>query len=408
MKRMSTALAIVLVATLGATASPVLAKDDKKAAAPAGKPSKGAGKILSELQALDGKKDWAALKAKIPEAEAVQGRNSFDNYFIGFMKYKAGIGLPDDALTQAGLEVLSTSEFTAADQKPSIYRSLLALADKAKDSAKAKVYAEQYLALAPDDVNVLGYVGQQALRAKDYPSAEKYLLQAIKVQEAKGQPADEDYYTMLASLREQSKSPAKVEAYKLLAKNYPSGRNWAYLLEDFQTRSNLNGRTGIDLFRLMSVSGALLSGGSVIEAAQVALDAGVPGDAKAIIARARATSALGDRTGDAAAIEKTATASIAADDPAAKQEAGAKTPDRLALVGQLYLSLGNYPKAAEVLKNALAKGVRNKEDATIRLGIAQLMGGDAAAAKATWAGVTGDPKLVELASLWSLYADVKK
>lgn len=402
-----TAFTLLLAASALAVSAPVLAKDAKAAAAPSGKPSKGMNKIAVEIQKIAAAKDWAGLKAKLVEAEAVPDRNSFDNYFISQYRYNTGIELKDDALTMAGLEGMSNSEFIAAEQKPQILRNLLAMSDKAKDYTKARSYAERYLQLVPDDANVQVYVAEQMQKAKDYTGADARFMQLIKAGEAAGKPAEEYVYLKMVIGREASKSPGFPAALEMLVNQYPTARNWAYLLQNFQGRYDMSGRTAIDLYRLMHATGALTNFGYVNEAVVGALDAGVPGDARTFLATAQAAGLLANNKADAAQLLKSATSSIAADEPAAKQEAAATTVERLASVGQLYLSLGNYAKASEVFTKALAKGVRNKNETLIRNGIAKLMLNDAAGAKASWVGVSGDAKLTELAKLWTLYANKK-
>jgi tetratricopeptide (TPR) repeat protein len=407
-KRAAITLMLATSAIAVAFTSPVIAKDKKEKAAPSGKPSKGMTKLAIEIQALATAKDWPAVKAKLVEAEAVPGRNSFDTYFISQYRYNAGLETKDDALLQSGLEGMVVSEFVAADQKPKILRNLLAMADKAKDTTKARAYAEQYLQLAPDDVNIQVYVIEQMQKAKDYAGADARLMQMIKAGEAAGKPAEEYVYLRMVIGREQSKSPTFADGLVMLVTRYPTDRNWSFLLENFQTRTGMIGRTAIDLFRLMNVTGGLKSSGAVVDATQTALDAGVPGDARLFLEKAQAAGLMTDRKAEAAQLSKAAATAIATDEPAAKQEAAANTGDRLASVGQLYLSLGNYAKAGDVYTKALAKGVRNKNETLIRMGIAKLMGGDAAAAKTAWASVVGDAKLVELAKYWTLHADTKQ
>jgi tetratricopeptide (TPR) repeat protein len=402
-----TAFTLLLAASVLAVNAPVLAKDTKAAAAPSGKPSKGMNKIAVEIQKVAAAKDWPALKAKLAEAEAIPDRNSFDNYFISQYRFNAGLELKDDALAMAGLEGMSDSEFVVADQKIKILRNLLAMSDNAKNYTKARGYAERYLQLVPDDTNVQVYVAEQMQKSKDYAGADIKLMQLIKAGESAGKPADENVYLRMVIGRETSKSPGFPAALEMLVSQYPTARNWTYMLQNFQNRHDMSGRSAIDLFRLMNVTGALASFGSVTEASVSALDAGVPGDARTFLNKAQAAGLLADHKADATQLLKSATLAIAADEPAAKQETAATTVERLASVGQLYLSLGNYAKASDIFTRALAKGVRNKNETLIRNGIAKLMQGDAAGAKASWVGVSGDAKLAELAKLWTLYADKK-
>jgi tetratricopeptide (TPR) repeat protein len=403
-------LAVSAIAMSAVTSAPVLAKepkDAKAAAAPTGKPSKGMLKTAIEIQKLATAKDWAGVKAQLAVAEAIPDRSSYDNFFISQYRYNLGLELKDDALAIAGLDGMSASEFIAAEQKPKILRSLLALSDKSKDTTKALGYAERYLQLVPSDTDVQIYVADQMLKAKNFVGADAKFLQLIKAAEASGKPAEEVLYLKMVIGREQSKAANFPDGLVMLVSQYPTGRNWNFLLENFQTRTSMIGRQAIDLFRLMNATGSLQSPGGVIDATQTALDAGVPGDAKAFLAKADAAGVMADRKSDLTQYNKTVSALLASDEPAAKQETAATTGDRLASVGQLYLSLGNYAKATDVFTKALTKGVRNKNETLIRAGIAKLMGGDAVGAKTNWASVTGDAKLAELAKYWALYADKK-
>jgi Tfp pilus assembly protein PilF len=405
-----TALTLMLAVSAIAMSAPVLAKeskDAKTATTPTGKPSKGMLKTAVEIQKLATAKDWAGLQTQLTAAEAIPDRNSYDNYFISQYRYNLGLELKDDAMAMAGLDGMAASEFVPADQKIKILRNLIALSDKEKNPTKARGYADRYLQLVPDDANIQVYVAEQMLKAKDYAGADAKFMQLIKAGEAAGKPAEEYVYLKMVIGREQSKAANFPDGLVMLVSQYPTGRNWNFLLENFQTRTSMIGRQAIDLFRLMNVTGSLKSAGSVVDAAQTALDAGVPGDAKAFLVKAEAAGVMADRKAESAQLNKTASASLASDEPAAKQEAAATTGDRLASVGQLYLSLGNYAKANDVFGKALAKGVRNKNETLIRAGIAKLIGGDAVAAKTTWANVAGEAKLVELAKYWTLYADKK-
>ena len=81
----------------------------------------------------------------------------------------------------------------------------------------------------------------------------------------------------------------------------------------------------------------------------------------------------------------------------------------IAVLGEAYLTYGEYEKAAEVLQTALDKGVGDagKADVTrLHLGIAQLRMGNKDAARATWAAVKADNGATELAQSWILISKV--
>jgi tetratricopeptide (TPR) repeat protein len=217
------------------------------------------------------------------------------------------------------------------------------------------------------------------------------------------------YYKAVAETLQKQKSPKLGLALQDLIRFYPTTENWKYMLEDFQVRSRMIDRSGLDLFRLMVATGTASSNNEIMEAAQIAFDAGVPWETKAWISSGLSNGKVTKDAGSADLLRR-AESAIASEEPIAKQEARAipeKVGNQDVGVGQVYLSQGNYAKAIDAFKRALTKTPRLKTETTIRLGIAQAMSGDKAAARATLATVTGDPKLVELAQLWALYAEVK-
>ena len=90
---------------------------------------------------------------------------------------------------------------------------------------------------------------------------------------------------------------------------------------------------------------------------------------------------------------------------AAKAEAGITGQDDV-LVGQMYLSFGQYEQAIEALKAGISKGgVGDLNEAQISIGIAYLRQGNKELANQAFRAVVRDSKWGTLAELWTLRMD---
>jgi hypothetical protein len=76
---------------------------------------------------------------------------------------------------------------------------------------------------------------------------------------------------------------------------------------------------------------------------------------------------------------------------------------QLVEVGENYMGLGDYKKAAEVIKKGIDKGQMKPEEAALaqlRLGIAQYRAGQKDAARQTWQAIKADNGAESLARAW--------
>ncbi len=144
--------------------------------------------------------------------------------------------------------------------------------------------------------------------------------------------------------------------------------------------------------------------------AQLALQAGVPAEAKKIVERGFASGALG--TGAEAerhqrlralALKQDADSSATIATRAA-DAAAAKDGNALVQAGWVYVSMGEADKGIALIEQGIAKGgLKRPDDARLRLGMAQLQSGQAKAkAAATLRSVQGSDGSADIARLWLL------
>lgn len=380
--------------------------EKKQAAAKQPKPSKKVHKPLVEAQKLVEAKDFANAKTKIAELEAMSDLTEDDRYFIASLKYNTGQGLNDNAMVESALEQMATNSFTA--DKDKIQRALMSLALQQENHPKAIERAKTLLAANPNDASLMMDLGRIYYMTDDYNNALASLKQGIETAKKNGQQPDETSYKLVAQAALQAKNNAEVmSAMKALVSAYPSATNWRDTLVLFRDQAGLTDPIILDSYRLQWVNNALSGERDYIEMAELALKRGLPGEAKAVLEKGTSTNVFAKAKALATELLTTSRNRSAADQkelPALEKEARtAKTGDMAAsTVGQAYLSYGNFPKAVEFYKLGLQKGVKNRDEANLQLGMALIGAGQVQEASAAFAEVKGSLK--QLADLWAVHA----
>ncbi len=181
----------------------------------------------------------------------------------------------------------------------------------------------------------------------------------------------------------------------------PTPNRWRALLIDMKS-SPMSRDAKLGLYHLMRETGTLTNANDVQEFAKVAIVAGQPGVASDVVKAAGAsnvvslTDAMTARLVDAGDKRQSAAMAQAA--------AQAKSPATALAAGNAYLGAGLYPQAIAAFTTA-QKG-SNPAEAALFKGIAQVRGGNVAAARATFGTVPQGP-LSEVAGLWQLYTTTK-
>jgi hypothetical protein len=403
-------------ALISGTATTVVAKEKKAEAPKGGKLSKEAQKLLAEVDKALKASDFATAKTNLLAADALPSKNAYDSWLISQFMFDVGKKTNDPAMTNNAFERMATSEYLPKEyvagtiNERTVLQTLFGNEYNAKNYAKAMMWGDKYLAVNPADGAFTSDMARIALITKNFAKAEDYTLKSLAASKTAGQKPSEFQYASLAEIYQTSKSPKFVPALRDLITAYPTSKNWRYILEDFQLRSKMTDKSSIDLYRLMYATGVLDSQADILEYAFTAFDGGVLTEAQRVIEQNMASGKIGKGNAEAMDTLKRSKTALSTDDPLAKQEvraAAAKTGDSDVFVGNSYLGAANYPKAIELLKRGIGKGTKATASATVKLGIAQLMSGDKASAKTTFASVAGDAKQTELAVLWSLYTDVK-
>ena len=167
--------------------------------------------------------------------------------------------------------------------------------------------------------------------------------------------------------------------------------------------------------RLKLATGSLTKTDEFMEMSQLALQAGLPTEGKAIVDKGFAAGVLGtgaeagrhQRLRDLA--NKQEVDGKAAIDQRATAAAANKDGNELVQIGYAYASMGQADKGISLIEQGIAKGgLKRPEDAKLRLGLAMLQAGkNKAKAVQVLRSVQGADGAADLGKLWALQANTQ-
>ncbi len=368
------------------------------------------GKPLQKAEALAGQKQFPEALAQINIAEAAKNKTPNESFVIAEMRasiaqqsgdYKAAIAA-DDALLRSGKVPVAEQQKLLMAEASSAYQL--------RDYSQTITAIQRYYQAGGNLPVMQQFLIQCYFLLKDYPHAAAAQSAQIEAEIKAGQAPPEAQLQLLANCQLQMNDHAGLTRTMVrLVTYYPKPDYWAQLMHGLRANPNVPDRLQYDIDRLRLEVGLLTSTGDFMDMAELAVQAGLPVQALAVMNKGYATGALG-RDAQAprearlkALVEKTIAdkkASIAADEASARTMKGG---DALLNVGYSYVDLGQTQKGITLMQEAIAKGgLAAPEDATLHLALAYLTTGDKATAIRTLQTVNGTDGAADLAHLWQL------
>lgn len=408
------ALVAVLAAgvTVTAVATPAVAqkKKDKDAGAPQLNLSEAIRKPISEAQTAIAAKDNTTAMAKIAEAEAI-AKTDDDRYVVNALRLPIVAQGQDQNALLPILDALISNPKTPQTDLPRYNYFRGAIPFQNKKYADALPYLTKARDLGYQDQNLALQIAQSMVETGNVQGGVAEIDKAIKAEEAAGRKAPQDWYNYAIGKLYTSGQKAETATWlQRSVKAYPTTENWRKVIlvyRDQKGGTPLDRSQRLDLYRLMRATKALADQSDYLEYADLAYQAGLPYETKAVIEEGKATGKIPAANGTATRLLADAQAAIKADTPLATIEKQASTGSgKVAMsAGDVNLALGNYAKAAEFYKLALSKGGVDASEANLRLGQALTQGGDKAGARTAFQAVTATPRN-EIAGFWTNWMDL--
>jgi TolA-binding protein len=307
------------------------------------------------------------------------------------------------------------SQYVAASEKPKRIRQLIQIHYTLKNYDKVLSLGDRAVKENFADDEILTWMGQAYFLKGDYKNAARFIDNQVQAQIKAGKKPKEQMLNLVQNACiKTDDSGCLQKVYERLVTYYPKPQYWQNLMSAMyrqQETSGPNDMQQLQVYRLASAVNVLSKPSDYTEYAQLALDAGSPGEAQAVLEKGFANKIFveqrdvqrNQRLLDAA--KKAAAAGQAALPKADADAQASKTGDKDVSVGVAYLGFQEFDKAATAIQRGLGKpGVSNTANAQLLLGIAQLGAGKKDEARKSFRAVKGNPTLERLANLWTLHA----
>ncbi len=352
--------------------------------------------------------------AKVREADGAANKTAAETLQIERMRAAAAQRAGDNATAIQALEsvygkVSGAEQGQVAEQIASAYAA-------AKDNAKASQWVQKAQAAGNGSATLRQLQAYLQGSSGDYGAIAKEAAAAVNAAEQAGRRPDEGDLLRLADAQSRTGITAgQAATLEKLLFTHPKKEYWAIYLARLPRKSGFSERFALDVMRLKLATGSLTKSDEFMEMSQLALQAGLPTEGKAIVDKGFAAGVLGtgaeagrhQRLRDLAnKQEAEAKASI---DQRATAAAAVKDGNDLVQIGYTYASMGQADKGITLIEQGMAKGgLKRPEDAKLRLGLAMLQAGkNKAKAVQVLRSVQGSDGAADLGRLWALQANAQ-
>lgn len=364
---------------------------------------------LQSVQTLlgTGKAQEARLTLRDVE-QKVLDRTPYENYLFQRLKAAAAVALSDDTTAAAATQEALATGKASVEERRTLLAQLTGFALKLKDNDAALKWALAHLEAGGTDENVRAALVRAALGKGDCKPAVEQLAFLIEAAEKRGEkPAEAQLRAAVACQAKLGNDEGYYLGLERLLGHHPRKEYWADLIARLQRRAGFSDRLLLDTFRLMHRVGAMEDADDFMSAAQLAVLAALPGEARAFLQAGFEVGVLGKGPGAQAQRDLLARATRESEadkaqlDESEKQAAAAADGRRAFQLGQAALSYGQPDRAVRLMEQGLAKGIsRHSQDARLHLAIALSAVGRVADARRQLAELPSQDGLAELGRLW--------
>jgi hypothetical protein len=367
-----------------------------------GKPLQAASDLLKA-----GKAREALAEAR--KADAVPGKTATEQLVIDRMKGAAAQRVGDTATTIAAFE--SVYEKAGGAEKAQMAEQVAFAYSQQKNNAKASEWVAKARAAGANSASLNQLAAFLQGASGDYSQIQRDAQAAVAAAEKDGRrPGEDDLLRLADAARRTNNNAVYSNTLEKLVIYYPKKDYWSAHLASIQRKPGFSDRLALDVQRLKLANGLMTKADEYMELAQLALQAGLPVEAKTIVDKGYAAGVLG--TGEQAArhqrlkdlVLKSEAESAAGLAKNAADAATFKDGNEMVKVGTVYASMGQHDKAVQLIEQGIAKGnLKRPDDAKLRLALA-LAGNPKTKAKGlqTLRSVGGTDGTADIARLYAV------
>lgn len=340
------------------------------------------GKPLQEAVSLAKSGNYTAAYAKVKQAEAVGGLSAEESKGVNQMKeYLASV-----SKGQVGTDT-STGALAKfnADWNGRKYRDVIADEDLLRQRGVLSGTAQVVIAQAYENLG-------------DYKGCMRY------ADSHAGAGAEMIKRGMLCAFKDGNDAAALDLALKLVAQS-STPENWGQLLKQAEHMKQLSDPQTLDIYRLKLLTGNLKGADEYFMLSQMLIAARIMNEGAATVDKGVQAKLLVDQRAQrlAAMAKQNAAAETAGIGKALADAKKQKTGDDLIKVGEQLTGMGRYADAVGALQAGIAKGVKDSDNAQVRLAVALFNNKQKPQALAALAKVGKTPNGKTIAKMWELY-----
>ena len=366
------------------------------------------GKPLQAAQALVKQRKGREALAEVAKAEAVPNRTAYENFLIQQMRGSAAVAAGDNEAAIRAFEAVLGSGRVSGREATSMVQAVAVAYYQKRDYAASAKWTQRYFREGGGDPAMRTVLLQSYYLGNDCNSVQKMLGGE---ENASKRSSEEELQILANCYLRQKDNTGYVNTIEKLVVHYPKKEYWTDLLARVQKKSGFSDRLGVNVYRLRFATNNAGTANDYMEMAQLAMQAGVPTEAKVILDKGYAAGQLGK--GDQAErherlrklVDKTLEEKKASRDADEKEALAAKDGNALVTVGLNYVYEGNAAKGLPLIEQGIKKGgLKRPEDAKLRYGEALLYAGRKDRAVQVLREVKGADGTADLARLWVLQA----
>lgn len=370
------------------------------------------GEPLQAAQTAMKAKKYREALDQVDAASKVGNLTPYESYIVQRMRAAVATAAGDSSTAIKAYEAVLASPQMPAGEKLQTYDVIARLAYGGRNYAKAAEYIQKYRAAGGNNAQTLDLLPQVLYQGNDLAGAQRELNAQIAAGEKAGRAPTETQLEMLASIaNKQNNNTAYAAALEKLVTYYPKPNYWLDVITRTSNKPGFSPRLSLDLYRLKKATGTLQKTNDFMEAAQLALQAGLPGEADQYVKLGYEKKLLG--TGSDAERHKRlkdlVDKKIAENKPMLaeldKQAVAAPDGEALVTAGLNHVGYGDYAAGVKLIQQGIKKGSLKKPDeAKLHLGYAQLLAGQKDEAVKTLRSVQGKDGTADLARLYIITA----
>lgn len=370
----------------------------------------------AQVKELTAAKNYTEIMNRVNQAAAMPNLTPYETFILNQMRVSVGSATQNNELLLPALEAMVESGRLQPKDRLNFIDALGQSNYGAKNFDEAIKWFTRYQTESGDMVKQRPYLIRAYFFKNDYATAKAEVMKDVEAAQKTGTAPTQDELTLLGNIGIKNKDNALyLQAVELLTRYYPSDAFWVDLLNRTRGKPNYATRLDIDVERLKLVAvPAKMEPEDYADLAELALLSGFFTEAKNALDKGFPGALPAGKDGANIKILRDKANKGAADDAkniGSGEASAQKLKDGIGLVnlGYAYITMGQFDKGLDLMKQGIAKGVaKNPEDAKLRLGYAHALAGKKEEAIKILETIQGNDGRADLARYWIMYLNPPK